>query len=178
MVCHLQMLVLSHCFVRLFVTPWTVAHQAPLSMGILQARILEWVAMPSSSGSSRPKDGTQVSYIAGGFFTVWATREAQVIERRSQATTHSTWASGRGAPRSGTFQPMRVHLILQEFCEPVVKCSHYLKTTLLYDWLMWENLGFQTQLGTRDQTASGICCFLFIEPPHGSWRLQAHMLPS
>ena len=32
--------------VRLFVTPWTVALQAPLSMGILQARILEWVAMP------------------------------------------------------------------------------------------------------------------------------------
>ena len=34
--------------VQLFVTPWTVARQAPLSMGILQARILEWVAMPSS----------------------------------------------------------------------------------------------------------------------------------
>ena len=29
-------------------TPWTAAHQAPLSVGILQARILEWVAMPSS----------------------------------------------------------------------------------------------------------------------------------
>ena len=29
---------------------WTVAHQASLSMGILQARILEWVAMPSSRG--------------------------------------------------------------------------------------------------------------------------------
>ena len=40
--------------VRLFVTPWTVAHQAPLSMGILQARTLEWVAMPSSRGSSDP----------------------------------------------------------------------------------------------------------------------------
>ena len=34
--------------VRLFVTPWTVVHQAPLSMGTLQARILEWVAMLSS----------------------------------------------------------------------------------------------------------------------------------
>ena len=33
-------------------TPWTVAHQTPLSMGILQARILEWVAMPFSRGSS------------------------------------------------------------------------------------------------------------------------------
>ena len=43
--------------------------------GILQARILEWVAMPSSR-SSPPKDWTQVSCIAGGFFTVWATRES------------------------------------------------------------------------------------------------------
>ena len=59
---------LSH--VRLFVTPWTVAHQAPLSMGILQARILEWVAMPSSRGTSQPRDRTQVSRIAGRIFTV------------------------------------------------------------------------------------------------------------
>ena len=38
--------------VRLFVTLWTVACQASLSTGILQARILEWVAKPSSRGSS------------------------------------------------------------------------------------------------------------------------------
>ena len=48
----------------------TIAHQDPLSMGILQARIPEWVAIPSSMGSSQPKDRTQVSHIAGGFFTV------------------------------------------------------------------------------------------------------------
>ena len=41
--------------VRLFVSPWTVACQAPLSMGILQARILEWVSMPSSRGSSQTR---------------------------------------------------------------------------------------------------------------------------
>ena len=46
--------------------------------GILQARVLEWVAMPSSRGSSPPRDRTSVSYIAGGFFTIWATREAYV----------------------------------------------------------------------------------------------------
>ena len=45
--------------------------------GILQARILEWVAFPFSSGSSRPRDWTQDSRIAGRFFTSWATREAQ-----------------------------------------------------------------------------------------------------
>ena len=42
--------------------------------GILQARILEWVAIPFSRGSSQPRDQTQVSCIAGRFFTVWATR--------------------------------------------------------------------------------------------------------
>ena len=45
--------------------------------GILQARILKWVAVPFSRGSSQPKDQTQVSHIAGGFFTSWATRESQ-----------------------------------------------------------------------------------------------------
>ena len=45
--------------------------------GILQARILEWAAMPFSTWSSQPKDWTQVSLIAGGFFTSWATREAR-----------------------------------------------------------------------------------------------------
>ena len=43
---------LSH--IRLFATLYTVASQAALSMGILQARILEWVAMPSSRGFSNP----------------------------------------------------------------------------------------------------------------------------
>ena len=55
--------------------PWTVAQQAPLSMGILQARILEWIAVPFSRGSSRPRDQTHVSCTPGKFFTVWATRE-------------------------------------------------------------------------------------------------------
>ena len=45
--------------------------------GILQARILEWVAFPFSRGSSQPRDWIQVSCIAGRFLTSWATREAQ-----------------------------------------------------------------------------------------------------
>ena len=75
---------LSHfSCVRLFATPETVAHQAPLSMGFLQARILEWVAMPSSRGSSQPRDWTQVSYVpslAGEFFTTGATWETPTVE--------------------------------------------------------------------------------------------------
>ena len=50
--------------------------------GILQARILEWVAFPFSRGSSQPRDWTQVSCIGGGFFTSWATREAHFMAYR------------------------------------------------------------------------------------------------
>ena len=45
--------------------------------GILQDRILEWVAVPFSRGSYQPRDQTQVSQIAGIFFTSWAIRKAQ-----------------------------------------------------------------------------------------------------
>ena len=53
------------CFgrVRFFLTPCTAVRQPPLSLRILQARILEWVAISSSRASSRPKDRTQVSCI-------------------------------------------------------------------------------------------------------------------
>ena len=52
--------------VRLFVTLWTEDYTVH---GILQARTLEWVAFPFSSGSSQPRDRTQVSRISGRFFT-------------------------------------------------------------------------------------------------------------
>ena len=45
--------------------------------GILQARILKWVGIPFSRGSSWPRDQTRVSCIAGRFFTIWVTREAR-----------------------------------------------------------------------------------------------------
>ena len=47
--------------------------------GILQARILEWVAIPFFRGSSWPRDRTQVSCTAGRFFTAWATREDRLL---------------------------------------------------------------------------------------------------
>ena len=60
----------SFTHVQLCATPQTVVCQAPLSMGILQARILEGVAMLSSKGSSQPRDQTQVSRITSRFFTI------------------------------------------------------------------------------------------------------------
>ena len=56
--------------------------------GIFQARILEWVAISFSRGSSQPRDRTQVSCIAGGFFTIWANREGpnyELDKRKTQA---------------------------------------------------------------------------------------------
>ena len=47
--------------------------------GILQARILAWVTISFSRGSSRPRDQTQVSHIGGRRFNLWATREAQAL---------------------------------------------------------------------------------------------------
>ena len=70
--------------------PWTcIVH------GILQARILEWVAFPFFRGPSQPRDWTQVSRIAGGFFTSWGTREALWInspwQKRSVSTCEKWW---------------------------------------------------------------------------------------
>ena len=76
--------VLSHSSVSSdFATPWTL--QLPLGFSvhrIFQARILQWVAISSSRGSSQLKDWTHVSSvscIAGRFFSHWAIREANLI---------------------------------------------------------------------------------------------------
>ena len=74
--------------------------------GILQARIVEWIAIPFSRGSSWPRDQTWVSCVAGRFFTVWATRETgvymcvkttvwgnskMIVEITQLLTGHSMW---------------------------------------------------------------------------------------
>ena len=57
--------------------------------GILLARILEWVTIPFSRGSSQPRDWTQFSLIAGRFFTVWATSEApKMVQTLTKCTQH------------------------------------------------------------------------------------------
>ena len=70
---------LSH--VQLFATPWTVSPPGSSVHGILQAGILQWVAIPFSRGSSPSRGWTWVSHIAGRFFTIWATN-ASGIETR------------------------------------------------------------------------------------------------
>ena len=60
----------THCDPRDCSPPSSFVH------GILQARILEWIAVPFSRGSSWPRDWTWVSCTAGRFFTIWAIKEA------------------------------------------------------------------------------------------------------
>ena len=73
---------MSH--VQLFATPWTVAHQAPLSMEFSRQEYWSGLPCPSPRRSSRSRDWTQVSRIAGRFFTIF-TREAPNM--------HSVWFS-------------------------------------------------------------------------------------
>ena len=58
--------------------------------GISQARILEWVAVSFSRGSSWPRDQTRFSHIAGRCFNLWATRE---VQSRAQFRAKNTWYS-------------------------------------------------------------------------------------
>ena len=67
-----------------------VSNSLWLVHGILQARILEWVAFLFSRGSSQPRNRTGVSCIAGGFFTNWAIRKAlcaSVLIRKRQSSS-------------------------------------------------------------------------------------------
>ena len=74
--------------------------------GILQAIILEWVAVPFSRGSSKPRDWTQVSCIAGRFFTSWTMREALIpcyLKKRHTHITLVPWlVQGHIAGKSAT----------------------------------------------------------------------------
>ena len=77
--------------------PWSSVHE------ILQVRILEWAAMPSSRGSSWPRDQTNISYvfcIAGGFFTTESTWQApSVIVYDINCTEGKRWLSVRSRGR-------------------------------------------------------------------------------
>ena len=61
--------------------------------GILQARILEWLAFPFSRGSSQPRDQTQVSCIAGRFFTSWPQGKPRIVNRvwKSICNKNESW---------------------------------------------------------------------------------------
>ena len=104
---------------RIFSTPWTVVHR------FRQARILEWVALPFSRGSSQPRNWTGASCIVGGFFTNRAIREAHSLSVQFssvQSLSHvrffaTPWTSALQASLSITNspsppKPMSIELVM------------------------------------------------------------------
>ena len=107
--------------------PWTVAHQAPLSVsGILQAREMEWAAISFSRGSSQPRYQTQVSCVAGSVFTIRATRVDQEGIRSDQSLSRvrlfaTSWIAARQASLSITNSQSSLRLTS---IESVMPSSH------------------------------------------------------
>ena len=77
---------------------------------------LKWVAYPFSSGSSRPRNQTGVSCIAGGFFTNWAIREAQLIQRAIKCS--SIWSQN-------TKKVLIPFKLIQIQCNPNKNCNSF-----------------------------------------------------
>ena len=102
--------------------------------GILQARILEWVSISSSRGSSQPRDQTWVSCTEGRFFTFWATREALSSEhiwplklrwqRKKQTVrrVYSPWFLSHNNKdlKWRTLKPPQHVTVLRSWTDPVV----------------------------------------------------------
>ena len=115
--------------------PWTVARQAPLYLGILQARILEWVARSFSWGSSQTRDQTHISCIGKWILYHWATREAktwiQVVSLEYSLRKYQCkgW-EGRQKRQGSQF---RVHGQTSYFCRQLAQ-SHWkpLETDMKY----------------------------------------------
>ena len=79
--------------------PWTIQ-----SMEFSRPEILEWVAIPFSRGSSQSRDWTQVTHIAGRFFTSWATKEAQEYWSGSPIPSPADLPDPGIKPRSSALQ--------------------------------------------------------------------------
>ena len=117
--------------------------------GILQSRILEWIAIPFSRGFSRPWDWTWVSLIAVRFFTVWAIRE--YLYKGPNIVTVASWSAYRFLKRqvswSHLFKKFWQFVVVIHTLKGfgVVKSkSRCFSETLLLFW--WSSGGFQFDL--------------------------------
>ena len=114
--------------VWLFQTPWTVARQAPLSMGFPRQENWSGLPLPSPGESSRPRDGTWVSCTTGRFLTDWA---------RSKQTDHQFAALGvvgQDAKGSRMRERSRILREARRLCPPQVWRHVSLMWRLLAGW--------------------------------------------
>ena len=118
--------------------------------GIIQARILQWVAMPFSRRSSEPRDWTPVSSIAGRFFTVLATREAQ---DSLEAGYYVGWpairffSGRRGGVRSSWDVGHKINNCLCALvCMIYVKCFLLSRYRTIFDTLLYHMKVFHNKI--------------------------------
>ena len=127
--------------VRLLATPWTVAYQAPPSMG--WARVLERVAISFSGGSSWPRDRARVSRIVGRRFTVWVTwevREKQMALSNAAGPCPVSW---RPEQNTRAALPLRRRELLLPDCLELGLQFSFVFLTLNLNWKHWLPLGLE-----------------------------------
>ena len=108
------LLLFSHKVMSDFCKPRVCSPPGSSVHGIHQVRILEWIAISFSRGPSQPRDQTQVSWIADGFFTDWATREVcigrQILNprttRKGPRVTTLDYAVVFPFPKSGSWKKL------------------------------------------------------------------------
>ena len=98
-------------------------------MGILQATRLEWVVIPFSRGSSQPMDQTHISCISGRSFTIWATRDTLIVNKKNPKCIPWVWVQN---------QPYDLGLFpretIQHHSNPSLCLNHWCQRSL--SWLV------------------------------------------
>ena len=140
-------LCLLSCFscVQLFVTLWNLAHQGPLYMGILQARILEWVVMTSSREPPNPEiQSTSFACpaLTGGFFTTSTTWKFSSFQSLSHVWLFETpWTTAHQTSLSITnpqslLKLMSIELVMPSnhliLCHPLLLLPSILPSIRLF----------------------------------------------
>ena len=161
--------------------------------GILQARILEWVAISSSRGSPRPRDRTHVSCTAGRFFTIWATREAEEDKRNSNLKNSSRgfFLQPNGSP-DWYFQPWPLPRTLDEDLNGFTDISNELAQKRVLDstfphpyWLLFQaprlRKGQYNPLGYLNQKSRdipGSLSFIFLRAFNATFTMHPNPFSS
>ena len=140
--------------------PMNYSPPGSLSLGILHTRILVWVAIPIFRGSSQFRDWTQISCIARGFFTIWATREALIKGVEGDSKGYMVWelvthaarknqeGPGEGGPwwRAATLYSMAGKVSLRRWVEfwrkqgnehEDIRGEHCKGPVVECDWKVW-----------------------------------------